>query len=451
MAANGTWHFILPGGTLHRWTGTGPGATFVSSSPLVATLDARFHADPALLHNAQPATTGDPGSSSVAIAGSRLTLTIDSGFTGELRVEVTASDGAEQTTCEFTVSVNGPGSTVAPLASTNAASSDSSVLYVNFDGAALTAEDLQTWAGNDWDDHLSTVIDPDHNGVLVEALWPDWAKRDVFIADVLTRLNEELLPYGLAAERHVGGAVDGLGVTTVFVGVPTIAGAGVAWVGLAGDVDHGDDNATDVAFAMPLWMSSGYGDSVIATANLILHEAGHTWGLDEADPSAPGDLMASGTLDRLLNPDATFVEWPDRNAAESLAGDDTAQSSTPAGRSSHAGAGFRAVRIGPIQSASRPLRTQFLAAVAPHSNIAALAGNPRDAAVSAAAAAPASDWSRGPAVSSQDAHGDSDDSDRAAFSLPEGFSSIDEVLDAVFADDSGGSGTGSLFDALLRA
>ncbi|HUG90136.1 MAG TPA: matrixin family metalloprotease, partial [Planctomycetaceae bacterium] len=315
QSASGTWYFITPAGSFHRWTGAKPGSTFLSSSPLVATLDARFHSNPARLHDAPPSTGSDPGTSTVSIEdGNRLTVTPGSGFTGELHVTVTASDGAAEVSATFVVTVRSAAEMAEVAFATGPATAGAAfephVLYVNFDGAVLAADDLVRWAGDDWADHLAAVVDPEGDGVVVEAMWSDWDKRDVFIADVLARLDEQFAPYGLTASRHVGGAVEGIGATTVFVGAVGIHGAGSEWAGLASDVDHGNDNATDVAFVLPLWMNRSFTDSVVALANLILHEAGHTWGLDEADPASTGNLMASGNIERLLDAHATFTQWP---------------------------------------------------------------------------------------------------------------------------------------------
>ena len=52
-SASGTWYFITEEGKLYNWTGSQPGADFVSGSTLVATLDANYYTDPSKLFDAK--------------------------------------------------------------------------------------------------------------------------------------------------------------------------------------------------------------------------------------------------------------------------------------------------------------------------------------------------------------------------------------------------------------
>jgi hypothetical protein len=229
-----------------------------------------------------------------------------------------------------------------------------------------------------------------------------------------------------------------VGATTVFVGAVDIPGAGTAWAGLAGDVDHANDNATDLAFALPLWLNRSLEDSVIATANLILHEAGHTWGLEEADPASAGDLMASGRVDRLLDAEAGFVQWRRLSAGDAASEltTDERVAQLPGTRNGSArvptglpGADFQATsRIVHHDGAT--------GRVPPGSRIPALS-SPRLRSVTAV-----------------DAPRENDDAERSRPDrrrAPTSLTNLDAVLDAVFADLEASGDPGSLFDTLLGA
>lgn len=80
-AADNSWYFITPDGSLYQWDGRRELAT----STLVAKLDASYHTDPTLLHEAPEPVT-------VRVVGEQLTITVPLGFTGSFRVRVTAID-----------------------------------------------------------------------------------------------------------------------------------------------------------------------------------------------------------------------------------------------------------------------------------------------------------------------------------------------------------------------
>lgn len=77
------WMFITTEGTLHLWSGA------YTSSPEVARLDTRHHADPSLLVNAQHIDV------SVTVSGGQLQISISDGYVGELNIRLNASDGME--------------------------------------------------------------------------------------------------------------------------------------------------------------------------------------------------------------------------------------------------------------------------------------------------------------------------------------------------------------------
>jgi subtilisin-like proprotein convertase family protein len=60
-SASGTWYFITENGKLYKWTGSKPGAGFVSGSQLVATFDANYYLDPTMLSDAQEPASGGGG------------------------------------------------------------------------------------------------------------------------------------------------------------------------------------------------------------------------------------------------------------------------------------------------------------------------------------------------------------------------------------------------------
>jgi hypothetical protein len=86
------------------------------------------------------------------------------------------------------------------------------------------------------------------------------------------------------------------------------------------DVDVGNDNAADLAFAVPFFVSDVFDDNARALSNLILHEAGHTWGLHHVDSEGAPDLMGlsheEDGITALARPEAgflnqTFHDWDD--------------------------------------------------------------------------------------------------------------------------------------------
>jgi hypothetical protein len=95
-----TWYYVLSNGELYRWSGS------IEASPLVATLDATYHDDPTLLHEAQPiASASAHGNATLSLVGDLLTIDPADGFAGEFQVSVTASDGIATVGETFTVSV----------------------------------------------------------------------------------------------------------------------------------------------------------------------------------------------------------------------------------------------------------------------------------------------------------------------------------------------------------
>ncbi len=102
--SGGTSYYILPNGELHLWTGS------MRSSPLLATLNADYWANPRLLHDARPAALGIPADAvTLSLQGSVLTIRPRSGLAGEFLVRVTVSDGVSTDTETFKVTVTSTG------------------------------------------------------------------------------------------------------------------------------------------------------------------------------------------------------------------------------------------------------------------------------------------------------------------------------------------------------
>ena len=101
MGPGGTdWYFILPSGALHGWDGVS-----LASSPLVATLDASYNADPSLLHDAQPSQGQVPVA--LTVLGDQLTIDPDPGYVGAFVVTASVSDGIGSVFQSFQVEVTG--------------------------------------------------------------------------------------------------------------------------------------------------------------------------------------------------------------------------------------------------------------------------------------------------------------------------------------------------------
>ena len=85
-------YFILPDGSLHRWSQN------LTRSPQVATLDTAYYEDPSLLY--------DAASFEAAVSGNNLTLDPASGFRGVVQIDVSVSDGSSSVEQTFQVSVS---------------------------------------------------------------------------------------------------------------------------------------------------------------------------------------------------------------------------------------------------------------------------------------------------------------------------------------------------------
>ena len=169
------------------------------------------------------------------------------------------------------------------------------VLYLNFEGATLTRAHLAS-INDDWDSAWGSTlnnVDPDGNGVRVDRYLANRSDRQQIIDHIVRLVSADLAPYGVEVRLHTGGPVRDQQATTVFIGPNNdlkTKGAG----GTVGDIDAGNDNRTDVAFVdeerynlfnsgFTAWNVGGSFHAhatALATADSILHEAGHTFGLE---------------------------------------------------------------------------------------------------------------------------------------------------------------------------
>jgi subtilisin family serine protease/subtilisin-like proprotein convertase family protein/nuclear transport factor 2 (NTF2) superfamily protein len=101
------FYCLLPNGELRRYDGS------INNLPLVATLDSGVHADPARLLDAQPTQLTIPAT---VDASGKLTVDPPAGFTGDIRVQVSVSDGAARDSKSFTIHVVNQPATLAAVA-----------------------------------------------------------------------------------------------------------------------------------------------------------------------------------------------------------------------------------------------------------------------------------------------------------------------------------------------
>jgi hypothetical protein len=165
------------------------------------------------------------------------------------------------------------------------------VLYVNFDGADISHDDLVKWAGKDWS---ATDLDKKKDGIKVQAFLAGEANREEVINQAIWRIHADSRDLDVDLQRHTGLAVEGRKATTLFIGNATIDGL-PGLRGIASDVDVGNDNTTDVGFVVQTWTGTD-GEVAQFAANTAAHEAGHTFGLKHVDNAGLNDLMRVGGL-----------------------------------------------------------------------------------------------------------------------------------------------------------
>ncbi|MGE3821608.1 MAG: hypothetical protein AB7I30_19530, partial [Isosphaeraceae bacterium] len=164
-------------------------------------------------------------------------------------------------------------------------------LYLNFEAVNISSADLVRWAGTDWGT-MTKVLDPKGDGITSYAFLPNRADRETIITSLMSHLQADLNPFGITVHRHTGLAVEGAGATTIFLGGNTAADETPygGWAEhIACDIDFYNDNLTDVAFVGDEnWGSAA--DTALALADVVLHEAGHTFGLYHVNTLQDGTL-----------------------------------------------------------------------------------------------------------------------------------------------------------------
>jgi hypothetical protein len=150
----------------------------------------------------------------------------------------------------------------------------SRVLYLNTEGANLSREALERYAGDDW---APTVADFDveGDGIRIGKFLVDRPDRNAIISHMIQLIQADVQKYGITVKRHGGGAVENKGATTIFLGPSTLSNG---FYHVACDIDQGNNNRTDIAFVGDEDWGSAV-DTAVAMADVTLHEAGHTWGL----------------------------------------------------------------------------------------------------------------------------------------------------------------------------
>jgi len=144
-------------------------------------------------------------------------------------------------------------------------------LFLNFDGANITANQLAQWSAGDWD---PADLDTGNNGILVQPFLSGRGDRNQVINQLIQHVQQDLQPFNITVQRTTGLAVTGQGASTIFLGeTPNDSVTHQAC-----DVDIGNINRTDIAFVSNEdWGSTA--NTALAMADVTLHEAGHTWGL----------------------------------------------------------------------------------------------------------------------------------------------------------------------------
>jgi hypothetical protein len=157
-------------------------------------------------------------------------------------------------------------------------------LYLNFDGAFIRPGDLRSW-DDDWEYGAAAELDPRGDGITVSPLLDYRGDRETIINRIMDLVQEDLAPFGVRVVRLPAGssAVTGVYATTVFLGPATLEDRSLTSTRrelfhVAGDIDVGNNNRTDIAFVSDEdWGSAA--DTAFALADVVLHEAGHTYGL----------------------------------------------------------------------------------------------------------------------------------------------------------------------------
>lgn len=159
----------------------------------------------------------------------------------------------------------------------NGVTTASRTLYIDFDGISLSRNDLTRFANGQWN---VNNLDRDGNGIQVGRFIGNRADREQVINTILTMVNADLQAFGVRAVRTTN-VVENIGASTMLVGPTFESSVSGNVLGRASDVDRGNDNRTDIALlpGSSTWNNLSVSALAVRQADLILHEAGHTWGL----------------------------------------------------------------------------------------------------------------------------------------------------------------------------
>lgn len=194
--------------------------------------------------------------------GNSETISLNGLVAGTYYIQVYGYNGAQNPS--YTLTITPP--------SSGSSTPGNKILYLNFDGANISRADLVRWAGSDWDPNL---LDSDRNGITVQPFLRNRSDRETIINQIISMVQADLNPYGMTVRRHTGLAVENQGATTIFLGPATLTDGGYH---IACDIDQGNNNRTDIAFVGDEdWGSAA--NTAITMADVVLHEAGHTFGL----------------------------------------------------------------------------------------------------------------------------------------------------------------------------
>lgn len=159
-------------------------------------------------------------------------------------------------------------------------------LYVNFDGANISRSALVRYAGDDWSSFVDQ-FDADRNGISVTRFLNNRGDREQIIAQAMAILQADLQPFGISVVRTTGLAVEGQRATTIFVGTSTLSNG---FYHVACDIDIGNNNNTDIAFVGDEYWGN-VNSTALAIADVLLHEAGHTYGLFHVQSGTARETM----------------------------------------------------------------------------------------------------------------------------------------------------------------
>jgi hypothetical protein len=192
----------------------------------------------------------------------------------------------------------GPGWTTLPVAVSR---EFVDTLYLAFDGYSITRSDLDRWS-SDWSISPNLWLDPDRNGIEVQPVPAEFPQRQQVIHQVINLVRRDLAVFNVDVVVLEPGqrVVEGVSSTTIFLGKST-----TSYPHIAGDIDVGNNNRTDIAFVdMPAEDWGTVDRTALALADVILHEAGHTYGLYHVESGTQPETMGL----RYSTPDTEWIK-----------------------------------------------------------------------------------------------------------------------------------------------